>query len=89
LPFVFVQFFVIIVHGGLFLVSLWFLVKMVAEPSYAIATEDAEYVSLLLCKFWWCFSAERCEPLVQERLHASQTEMRKTGTVIDQRTNSL
>lgn len=83
LPFVFVQFFVIIVHGGFFLMLMWFLVEVVTEPSYAVSTKDAEYISLLLREFWWCFSTERCEHWVEERLHASKTEMGKTGTVID------
>lgn len=59
LPLIFVQFFVVIVHGGLFLKLLRFLIQMVTKSSYAITTKDAEHVSLLLSKFWRCFSTER------------------------------
>ena len=58
LALIFVQFFVVIVHGGLFLELLRFLVQIVTKPIYAIATEDAEHVSLLLSEFWRCFPTE-------------------------------
>lgn len=72
LPFVFVQLFVIIVHGSLFLEYLWFLIEMIAESCYTIATENTEDVSLLLSELWWCFSTKGCEFVIEESLYTSQ-----------------
>lgn len=61
LALVFVQLFVVIVHGGLLLEWGWFLVQIFAKSSYPIAAKDAEYVSLLLSELWRGFSTEFCK----------------------------
>jgi hypothetical protein len=91
LALVFVQFFVVIVHGGLRLFShrADVSIQVFAEPGHALATEDAEDVSLLLCELWWGFPAECSKVVLKESLDASQTQVREPRAVVDQWSNAL
>lgn len=91
LPHVFVQFLVIVVHGGLGLFQMRseISVQILAEPGDALATEDAENIALLGSKLGRGFSAKRGEVIAQECRYAGQAQMGQTGAVINQRANAL
>lgn len=91
LALVFVQFFVVIVHGGLGLFGhrRCISIQVFSKPSHTIAAEYTEDISLLLCKLWWGFSAEGSEVLSQKFRDASQTQVRESWTVVDQWTDPL
>lgn len=73
LPLVFVQFFIVIVHGSLSL--LWNLccvsIQVLPKSGHALAAEYAEDVALLLREFLWSFPAERGEVPFQKGWNAS------------------
>lgn len=91
LALIFVQLFVVIVHGGLRLLSHRsdVAIQVFAESGHTFATEDTENVSLLLCELWWSFSAESSEVVFQKIRDTSQTQMREPRAVVDQWPNAL
>lgn len=82
---IFVQLVIVIVHGGFGFIS----VQEVPELGYTIPTEDTKYISLLLCKLRWGFSAKLSEGRAQELRNSCQTQMGESRTFIDQRPNRL
>lgn len=92
MAFVFVQFFVLVVHGGARLSQhdeLSTSIEKIAQPVDAFATEDAEDLTLLLSKFGWGFSTKGSEIVSQERVNTSKAEMGESRAVIQQCVNSL
>lgn len=91
LALVFVQLFVVIVHGGLRFFSYRsdVSIQVFTESGHALATEDAEDVSLLLCELWRSFSAECSVVVFQESMDASQTQVGESRAVVDQWPNAL
>lgn len=91
LAFIFVQFFVVIVHRsfGPFL-ELWFTsVQVVPESIDTITAEHTEDIPLLLRELWGGFSAECSEVVSQEILDAGQTQMSQAWAAIQQSMNAL
>ena len=91
LAFIFIQFFVVIVHRGFgFFLELWFtLVQVVPESIDTITAEHTEDVPLLLRELWGGFSAECSEVFSQELLDAGQTQMGQAWAAIQQSVNTL
>lgn len=90
--FVFVQFFVLVVHGSFCLSrhnEFRASIEEIAEPINAIATENAKDVTLLLSEFGRSFSTECSEIVSQERLNTGKTEMGEPRAIIQQCMDSL
>lgn len=82
---IFVQLVIVIIHGGFGFIS----VQEVPELGHTVPTEHTEYISLLLRKLRWGFSAKLSEGRVQELRDSCQTQMGESRTLVDQRPNRL
>jgi hypothetical protein len=91
LAFIFVQFFVVIVHRGFgFFLELRFMsVQVIPESFDTITAEHTEDIPLLLRKLWGSFSAECSEVFSQKLLDAGQTQMSQAWTAVQQSMNTL
>jgi hypothetical protein len=65
------------------------VVEMVAEPSHAMAGEDAEHVSLVVVKFRWRIATETQKFIAEESLNAGERQMCEFRTAVQQRVNAL
>lgn len=86
LALVFVQLFIVVVHGcfaGFLLPHVAEVVEMVAEPADALAAENAEYVALLLRELGRSISTEGREIRAQEGIYPGQTQVGESWAVVE------
>jgi len=65
------------------------LIQAIPKSTHAVAAENAEQLSLLLRKVWWCCTAVHCEIWSQKSVHSGQTEVGKTRALVEESLNSL
>lgn len=85
-----------IIHGALVVakrrLAIFVLpigVEKDAESLHANATKDAKDIALVLAKLWWGFATEDEEVVAEKGLDAGQTEVGKTGAVVEECVNAL
>lgn len=63
--------------------------QVLAEPRDSVAGEDAEDVALVIVKLRRCVTAEAQEIVAEERLNASEGEVRELRAVLQQLVDTL